>query len=205
MYLAKPDVQALNLSASAKMAKIQFAKRRHDRHLSSSSSLSYSPSPNGMNPSRYDAALPPVPPPSNPLAVELPAEDVAPPPKHYREHSLGYQHMGSVADMKYTVVSADEWPQPLNITHSQQQYQHRPSMDSPHDSNTSLHDSPSSPARHSVEYRHGSSGGEYRATSDYRHSSEFRPSSSHQHSPPAFAAHGDAPPLPPKTPLNGVD
>lgn len=209
MYLAKKEVQDMNIDASAKMARILFAKRRHERHISTSSTASYLPSPSAMQSSRYDAPLPPIPPPSNPLAVELPAEDVTP----MLPRPLQYQHMGSVADMKYSIVSSDEYPQAVNSPTSspahqqypqypqhQHQYQQRPSIDdsSPHHSNSSFHSS-SSPNRPSVDYHRPGSNDQ--STNSYNNNDyNYRP---HRNTSPAAltSANGNAPPLPPKTPL----
>ena len=214
MYLAKSDVQKLNLSASAKMAKIHFAKRRHDRHISASSEFSYEGNSNAMQPGRYDAPLPPIPPPSNPLAVELPADDV--PSMLFPPHgNPGLHHTDSMADMKYTVISEDSWPAPLNVPHSPAGYahqQHRPPPDSPHTSEHSL--ASSSPLRQSTDHR--SSFGGNRPSADYRRddyndynkNADYRPSSNHRNSLPALAGTGAplaAPPLPPKTPLQYPD
>ncbi|KAL1310838.1 hypothetical protein AAFC00_001074 [Neodothiora populina] len=169
MYLAKQDVQAMNLDASAKMAKIHFAKRRHERHLSTSTQSSLQASPNTLQPSRYDAPLPAVPPPLDPTIIELPAEDVMP----MQPRPLNVQHQSSVADMKYTVTSSEDWPQPLSpaSAHSPQTYySQRMSTEMPREprepraSNTSIHS---------------------------RSSGDHRPSSSSDYPPP----------LPPKTPL----
>lgn len=200
MYLAKKEIQDLNIDASAKMARIHFAKRRHERHLSGSSTASYLPSPNPMQPSRYDAPLPAVPS-SHPGAIELPAEDVMP----MLPRPLQYQHHASVADMKYSVIT-DDYPPPLNPGHPQspnsayQQYQQRPSIDnsSPHHSNSSLH-STSSPQRVSFDYRNTNSN-----SSDYN--SDYRSNSLHNRSsPPNLTSPTHAPPIPPKTPLQVVD
>lgn len=173
----------MNVDASAKMARIHFAKKRHERHISSSSTASYQPSPNTMQPGRYDAPLTPVPPPAN-FAVELPAEDVMPlqprPLLQYNQHP-------SVADMKYTVISPDEgnYPQSPASAHSHhhhQQYSQRASVDSPRTSSASLRSHPS------IDHYSGSG-------------SDYRPDSGHRTSPPNASQPGSAPPLPPKTPL----
>lgn len=185
MYLAKQDVQAMNMEASAKMARIVLAKRRHDRHVSNASTVSYQPSPNNtMQPSRYDAPLPDIPPPAN-FAVELPAEDVLP----MQPRALQYQHMGSIADMKYTVTSSDDYPPPLKSSNGRPYSQQH---DSPRHSDTSVHSYSSS----SHQQRHSSV--DYRTSS--MSSSEYRPTSGHRTSPP-LASLTSAPPLPPKTPL----
>ncbi|KAG9848061.1 FabD/lysophospholipase-like protein, partial [Aureobasidium melanogenum] len=167
MYLARPDVQAQNFDAAAKLAKVFFSKNRHERH----------PSWDGQEIintsfSRQNAPLPEIPPPSNPLAVELPADDVFP-PQLYQQRPPTSQpplRQSSISDMKYTVVPDDQWPQsepvrtPTSATRpSPPPGAYRPSMDSMHRSSGSL--------------------------------SQHRPESQDS----STAAY--APPLPPKTPL----
>ncbi|KAF2457498.1 acyl transferase/acyl hydrolase/lysophospholipase [Lineolata rhizophorae] len=76
MYLARQEVQSINISAAAKIARIHRAKIRWERAQAQ-----------GYDPEQFQASgrpLPPIPsqtsppPPSNPMAVELPAEDVPP-------------------------------------------------------------------------------------------------------------------------------
>lgn len=140
MHLARPDVQQQNFDAAAKLAKIHFSKNRHDRH----------PSWDGQEIinttfSRQNAPLPPIPPPSNPLAVELPADDVFPPQSYQQRPPMPQPPMrqSSISDMKYTVVSDDQWPQPLATPTSATRPSpppgaYRPSMDSLHRSSGSL-------------------------------------------------------------------
>ena len=170
MYLAKPESQSMNIDAPAKLAKIHFAKRRHERQLSAGSSIQ-------EGDERWDrpSSMSAIPPPSNPLAVELPAEDVG----SYGYQSTGqrpvYKHTPSMAAMKYTVVSSDEYPQPMDSTQTQQ-LPFRPSTDSARRSDESStnrspqHRSPRQSTDHIYQY---------------------------QGSPPRAIP----PPLPPKTPL----
>jgi hypothetical protein len=167
MYLARPEAQAQNFDAAAKLAKVFFSKNRHDRH----------PSWDGQEVinttfSRQNAPLPAIPLPSNPLAVELPADNVYPPQLYQQRPPTSQPPMrqSSIADMKYTVVSDDQWPQsepvrtPTSATRpSPPPGAYRPSMDSMHRSSGSL--------------------------------SQHRPESQDS----GTAAY--APPLPPKTPL----
>ena len=172
MYLAKPEAQAMSLDAAAKMSRIYRAKIRWERAMNGEP-----PEPN-----RWDRPLPsaPVPPPSDPMAVELPAEDVVPPlfsnrsrPQRLSPHP--YQRRVSIDD-KFAVISSDEFPQPVGSE---------------------------APPRHSGEltlpYRRSSelqAGGPYRSNSSSRLSGEYeRPNGDFVRTSP--------PPRPPKTPIQG--
>lgn len=71
-YLAKADVQAMTLDAAAKLARIERMHRRLNRHAAETSG--------NLSDSEDIVLPPPAPsvmlPPSNPMAIELPAEDV---------------------------------------------------------------------------------------------------------------------------------
>lgn len=115
MYLGKSEVQSINLGASAKLARVHFAKKRLDRTARAQNGPGSVPAGRLSWQDGYDQpppSGPQVPLPSNPMAVELPGSDTylntAPPPRQ------SYDHRPSVADMKYTVVSSDEFPQPAN-------------------------------------------------------------------------------------------
>lgn len=142
MYLARPDVQQQTLDSAAKLAKVYFSKIRHERHQSWDGQEVFNTSR-----SRQDAPLPSIPLPSNPLAVELPADDVFPPQQYQQRPPMSHppqRRASSIADMKYTVVSSDEWPQsitsPITTTRPSPPPGHgyRPSIDSPHHSSGSL-------------------------------------------------------------------
>ncbi|KAK4964129.1 hypothetical protein LTR66_012463 [Elasticomyces elasticus] len=164
MYLAKNEVQRMNVDAAAKMARIHRAKMRHERVVAGEPIASIE--------DRWNGPLTSCPPPSNPMPVELPAEDVL--PVHQRQASQTlrppYEHRPSLADQKYTVVSSDEFPQVVDadtMPRRSQDFQYRPSGDNgPRRSDGSITPSP-------------------RRSSDSYHQA---------HSPPP-------PPLPPKTPL----
>lgn len=66
-YLAKPEVQKINQDAAAKMARIELARRRHTRYTTAGELDAYE-----------KKTLPDIPPPSNPMAVELPVDVVLP-------------------------------------------------------------------------------------------------------------------------------
>lgn len=167
----------MNMDASSKLAKIHFAKRRHERHFSDDSIY------HGQE--RYDrpTSIPSVPPPAN-FAVELPAGDVAAPYAYGSGHRPQYKHSPSIADMKYTVVSSDEYPQPLDNTvgHNTAQLSYRPSMEGARRSNGSI--PPASP-RQSTDHTY----------LQYQHPHQ------NQHQQQQAALRSSPPPLPPKTPL----
>ena len=112
-YLAKSEVQRINMDAAAKMARIERAKRRHAAYATT-----------GEFDSHERPAPPYVPPPLDPLAVELPGEDVPsqhPRPKPGPQYPVNpphpYQQVLSSQD-KFTVVSSDEFPQVVDTAHS---------------------------------------------------------------------------------------
>jgi len=183
-YLGKRDVEQMNQSAAAKMAKIHFAKIRHDRAESRKANGQPDPRDSWNNP--WDRPLPTAPPPSNAMAVELPGDDGYYQTQGFRpsgqyEHrpsiadqkyivdsgSQGsYEHRPSVADQKYTVVADDGYAQ-------QQQPTSNPHTPTQRPVQPSTHQSPVSPAFP-------------------QHSTNNGPSPRHS---------TDGPPLPPKTPL----
>jgi hypothetical protein len=132
MYLARQDVQQQTFDSAAKLAKVHFSKIRNDRHQSWDGDET-------INTSSYDEndAHSSIPPPSNPLAVELPADHVFPPQQAYPQRppssSHAPLHRSSISDMKYTVVPDDQWPQPVTTPTST----YRPSIDSLHQSSAS--------------------------------------------------------------------
>ena len=179
MYLSRQEVQSMNLSASAKLGKIHKAKMRWER----SAKQNYESVRNSWQESVCDYEAPP---PSNPMAVELPASEglseprpasqhtapphhVAPhqPPAYQPSPLQTYQHKASDAD-KYPIVVPNE---PRVSTD-----EYRPSTDNSH-SNV--------PLRQSFE-RPGYSDGQV---------GQPRVSEDSQHRPV------NAPPLPPKTPI----
>ncbi|KAL9057779.1 MAG: hypothetical protein Q9162_002120 [Coniocarpon cinnabarinum] len=72
MYLGKPDIQQQTQSASAKMARIHNAKVRWQRSLHAGDSISSDR--DSWQESVFETSKP-IPPPSNPMAVELPADE----------------------------------------------------------------------------------------------------------------------------------
>ncbi|KAM0718187.1 hypothetical protein Q7P37_006519 [Cladosporium fusiforme] len=105
MYLGKNEVQSINLGASAKLARIHFAKKRLERTARGLGGPGSVSSGRRSWQNGYDQE---VPPPSNPMAIELPGSDAyLSPAPHSR---LSYDHRPSVADMKYTVVTDDLGP-----------------------------------------------------------------------------------------------
>ncbi len=165
-YLARSEVQRINMEAAAKMARIERARRRHV--------------PNNVTEDLdvYERPLPEVPPPSHPLAVELPGGDLPsalpsqrPGPQHPANPVHPYLQYSTSQD-KFTVISSDEYPQPADTILRPQR-----SGESP-------------------PYRR--SGEQYRSEDDGRsqHSFSTSPRRSHENH-----ARRSPPPLPPKTPL----
>ncbi|TKA59860.1 hypothetical protein B0A49_11658 [Cryomyces minteri] len=108
MYLAKQEVQRVNIDASAILARIHFSKVRHERMMNGEPPLG----------NRWDRPLPnPSPSMSYPMAVELPAEDVIPSSPRQRPQprllSSSYRQRVSGED-KFAVVASDEFPQVLD-------------------------------------------------------------------------------------------
>lgn len=179
MYLGRQEVQNINLNASAKLARIHRAKLRYERATAGN----YESTRNSWQESIHNYEPPP---PSNPMAVELPAGSAVLDPQsisqhvssplHSQPHSLPpYQppprynyHKASDAD-KYPIPAASE-PRVSTEGHSQ-----------PHE-----HNNPRMPFRPSYEgapYPNG------------------HPVSSPRVSEDSQGQGGHAPPLPPKTPI----
>lgn len=79
-YISKGDTQGMTLDAAAKLGRIYRAKMRWDRNLHNG----------GMD---NDRPLPGIPPPSDPMAVELPGDDA--PVTHLRPQSAFVNHPSS--------------------------------------------------------------------------------------------------------------
>jgi hypothetical protein len=118
MYLAEKTVQGMTLDAAAKIARIHFAKIRWERSQKGESPYGGPQAPN--------KPLPTVPEP-NPLAVELPAEEVTPEyhltnPDGNRVSFQEQEPRRPSDNDKYLVVSSDDYPQPtmkdLSMRHS---------------------------------------------------------------------------------------
>ena len=186
MYLSKSEVQSINLGASSKLGRIHLAKQRHDRaeirkNLDGPGSLTASRH-SWQNPwdARPQPQSPP-PPPSNPMAVELPGSD-----PYFSPSQAGaqqqQQHRPSVTDQKFTVLPDDSsYPQPSDPEarqqNSQQPYSPYPAPLHPH-------------------HKHQSSISSNTNSSPYV-SPTYPPAEYQQ---PRWS-YEEAPPLPPKTPL----
>ncbi len=153
MYLSKNSVQSMNMDAAAKIARIHRAKVRWERQMS------------GRQVDGMDRPLPKPPlPPLNPMAAELPGEDVPQPLSPHRRpdsqllspHPYHLRPNSSDSD-KQVIISSDEFPQPVERNGSPRvsgeiiDYR-RPSHErygsDPHSSNSSIPVSP----RRSGEY-----------------------------------------------------
>lgn len=113
-YLSKDDVKSMNYSISSKLGRIHFAKVRWERQLRGEPDPAVSWG-NSFEPNKPSYN---VPPPSNPIAVELPAEEVhlpisgpqgsmlSPSSAHLRRPS------SSIFDDDKIAVSTDDFPIP---------------------------------------------------------------------------------------------
>lgn len=157
-YLAKPEVKRLNEDAAAKMGRIERSKRRHS-HFTTKGELDGHEKP----------APPEIPPPLNPLAVELPGDE---------GHSFASPYRNEVQSPRYAQVTSptDKF-----------------SIVSPLE-NTPTSAIGSTPFRRSGEFWDESrlSTGSIIPSSRLSHESQGR-----------VEAIGQAPPLPPKTPITG--
>ncbi|KAH8695949.1 acyl transferase/acyl hydrolase/lysophospholipase [Talaromyces proteolyticus] len=107
-YLSKSEVQRMTLDAASKLARIE---RMHRRLASHSAAMAQEPS--RQEPAFEFTPTPTVvvPPPSNPAAVELPAEDVA---VGHRPHGTGVH--SRVSDEKIAIMGPDEFgPSPGSL------------------------------------------------------------------------------------------
>ncbi|KAK0322316.1 hypothetical protein LTR82_006769 [Friedmanniomyces endolithicus] len=193
-YLARRETEGINQPAAAKMAKIHFAKIRHERAEARRAAGRPPERDSWQNP--WDRPLPSAPPSSNPMAVELPGDDGYYQTASFRPGSQQYEHRPSIADQKYVVVPNDGYA-------AQQQQQQ-------------ANDSPRTPTQRPVQpYSHQPSLSSY-STSQMSPTSlnpaSNGPSPRHSHdsvtsrpSPPANGQpripSGPPPPLPPKTPF----
>lgn len=199
MYLAKEHVQAMNLDASAKLARIHRAKLRWERANRPAADGQQQPQEWDQF-SKWGPFRPPIhpiaeiPPPSNPIAVELPAEEVILPlqpsqssprtsasqlsavpfisPSPLAPSSLRPSTATSngAHSGHYITVSSDEYPQPVGI--SPDALPQHPTPANGHHAQTL----PLAPPRRSVDHR--------------RSGEESRPDM--------------PPPVPPKTPIPGA-
>lgn len=123
-YLAKNEVQRINIDTAVKMARIHRAKARHDAVISGR--YEDRPEGNGI----YDDVLPPA----DPMAVELPAANAGDYPGWNGQYSgpSPHQRMPSTQE-KFSVISSDEFPQPADTVslprRSADLSAHRPSND----------------------------------------------------------------------------
>ncbi|KAF1816296.1 FabD/lysophospholipase-like protein [Eremomyces bilateralis CBS 781.70] len=187
MYLAKDKVQSMNLDAAAKLARIHRAKQRWERIARPDQQQPQ----DWSNFSKWGPFRPPVgaiaevPPPSNPIAIELPAEDVALPPHQSQPPSINFSApppfhpplppRPPTADSgKFAVISSDEYPQPVQ-SHPDTLPHHPAPIGGTHIAPQSL---PPPPPRRSNDQR--------------RSGEEQRPGA------------GLPPPIPPKTPIPGA-
>ena len=184
-YLSKKEVEAISCGAASRIAKIHFAKIRHDRAEARRAAGTDQPSYASQNP--WERPLATVPPPQN-FAVELPGDDQYRPGQHYADNG---QFVQRPTDHKYSLTTSDYDRHNSNSTPTQHSY------------NSSPYNSPQVTAtRPSFDDRPGSlrfSSSSYQPQEPSpRHSGDVSRPSSH---PPVPIS--SPPPVPPKTPVNG--
>ncbi|KAK5168946.1 uncharacterized protein LTR77_006255 [Saxophila tyrrhenica] len=135
-YLARRDVDAITQGSAAKMAKIHFAKQRHDRSDTRGSDAAHSmPRYSWQNNADQPLPLAQQQPAANSFAVELPGDDMYYQTQGFRPGAQQYNHSPSIADMKYAVVSNDyhhpQQPQPTSPPQNHSQTSPRGSYDRP--------------------------------------------------------------------------
>jgi hypothetical protein len=205
MYLGKSDVQGMNIGAAAKLARVHFAKKRFDRTARNQANGGRLSWQDGYD--QPPASNAEVPMPSNPMAVELPGSE--PYLSSQAVPRRSYDHRPSVADMKYTVVTSDEFPQvvnpspddntattPTQLSYSQSQNNHHYSRNSFQNNG---HNRTVSAANSTYSHNHIPSP----TYPPPRHSGDSLnyspPPTSAPLPPPSYPS--GPPPLPPKTPL----
>ncbi|KAH0552978.1 hypothetical protein GP486_006824 [Trichoglossum hirsutum] len=179
-YVRRGEIQNSMEEAAAKMGRIHRSKIRHGSRLADADG--------------WERPLPGLPSPTNPIAVELPGSDVLPISAPQRPRPQHLQALNSPAD-KFTVISSDEFPQPVETTPDR-----RPKTPPPRRSNEP---SPRrSPPRTSNEYHTPPQVSNASLNPPARRSGENSPRRSND----GFdQGRPIPPPLPPKTPLQFLD
>lgn len=132
-YLAKPEVRRINEDVSAKMGRIERAKRRHTSYTTAGE-LDGNTQPSSN-----------VPAPVNPLAVELPGDEG---PPHYSRPGYQNGHTGPQyaqnvdSQDKFTVLSPAGRPQTPRESQLRRSTDLQAPVDNPRTSNSSLAPSP---------------------------------------------------------------
>ncbi|OQN99842.1 hypothetical protein B0A48_14612 [Cryoendolithus antarcticus] len=182
-YLGRPEVQSMVYNASVRLAKIHFAKVRQERaevrrNLDGPGSLTSTRHSWQNSWDRPQSSGPPVPPPANPMAIELPGSEPYASPTGGRGPGQPYEHRPSIADQKYSIISSDEYPE---VVTTPTQSQHNTS--SPHNPASPYTTPAYAPARPSI-------------------GQEPSPRTSDEYRGEYWRA--EPPPLPPKTPLQEI-
>lgn len=182
MYLQKNDVQAMSSGASSKIAKIHFAKIRHDRAEARRSAGTDGVGSIGEYQNPWERPLFTAPHAPHPGAVELAGDESFRPAQHYGPDD--YYQRPSIADQKYTVEGDGYDPQSPQVVSARPSTEHHNSLRfsnyldtaSPRESRDSQH----------LQQQHGQ---------DY----------SYQHQQPGSSPppRESPPPVPPKTPVQG--
>lgn len=183
-YLARDEVQHINYNAASKLARIHLAKQRVEHHIAGS------PDPASkwnLPPQQQQVTIAP---PADPLAVELPAEDVIAPlhivhkPQRQSDLLSPHYHRRPSEDEKMMVLPSDDFPTPLSVDSAQ------------FPNSTQIPFRPSSESHRPMTNATG-------AVSPYGHSPAVSINSIH--SQPRWSGEDqmEPPPLPPKTPIPG--
>ncbi|EMC95568.1 hypothetical protein BAUCODRAFT_108956 [Baudoinia panamericana UAMH 10762] len=102
-YLHRHDVEVINQSCAAKLARIHLAKVRHDRSETRKILGQHERNTSWQNP--WERPLPTAP--HDSIAAELPGDDQYYQPQAFRPGSQqSYEHRPSIADQKYTIVTS---------------------------------------------------------------------------------------------------
>jgi hypothetical protein len=187
-YLSKKEVEALSCGAASRIAKIHFAKIRHDRAEARRAAGTDQPSYASQNP--WERPLATVPPPQN-FAVELPGDEQHRPGQHYADNG---QFVPRPLDIKYTLAPSDPYDRHnSNSTPTQHSYN-----SSPYSSPQMVATRPSFEQQRLGSLRFSSNSHQPQHEPSPRPSGEISRPPSH---PPVPLA--SPPPVPPKTPVNG--
>jgi hypothetical protein len=173
-YLARRDVESINQGAAARMAKIHFAKQRHERAETRNGDAGGAPRYSWQHPQDRPLPLSQT---ANPLAVELPGDDMWYQTQGFRPGAQQYDHRPSIAGEKFAVVPGDY---------------HSPQQQFPADAMN-----PRTPPQRNAQPYHPNQYSDPRSSLSSNRQTSPRQSYDMQQRP-------SPPPLPPKTPIQGL-
>lgn len=183
MYLNKNEVQGLCSGASTKIAKIHFAKLRHDRAEARRSAGTDGVASIGEYQNPWEIPRHTAPHAPHPEAVELAGDDSFRPMQHYGPNDFYAQQRPSIADQKYSVQGDGYEVQSPHSTSG------RPSTDYSNSVRFSNQQDTTSPRE-----SHNFQNQPQQQHPEYNHPQHRQDSSPPRASPP---------PVPPKTPVQG--